>query len=149
MSKYSKEAIATAINNTADFIKEHPEKWESGQLATDASGQGVDPQSDKAVCWCALGRIVKELEIEPADVLTENELEEFDLSDDERCAYYYPALDKIGIPTDEVFNRNDTLKHRQRSGYTRSGMAYSNSYDPLVAFTDYLRNLALTYENRP
>lgn len=36
-----------------------PERWTRGSGARDASGQDVDASSDDAVCWCAIGAIVR------------------------------------------------------------------------------------------
>ena len=35
-----------------------PAKWTKGDYAKDSSGEGVKPNSEKAVCWCMLGALL-------------------------------------------------------------------------------------------
>ncbi len=34
-----------------------PKHWTQGAFARDAKGRSVEPRSDAAVCWCALGAL--------------------------------------------------------------------------------------------
>lgn len=36
-----------------------PERWTRGCGARDASGEDVEARSDAAICWCAIGAIVR------------------------------------------------------------------------------------------
>jgi hypothetical protein len=90
-----------AINRAADFFAANPSKRTVETLAKDALGNRVSPTNSFAVCWCALGRIAKELDIgfegddsEPVYIkLTERGLDN---------ASIYEANDDPEATTDDV-----------------------------------------------
>lgn len=51
--------------DTIKFLKEaralitNPKNWTSGSYARNAKGEGTDPDSSEAVCWCGAGAIFK------------------------------------------------------------------------------------------
>lgn len=78
-------AIADAIN----WLRANPDRHIRGELAVDAEGRCCMPNAPEAECFCVLGRIAKELDIN-----------------------YYPSSDKewrTSIPYDNevFFNLND------------------------------------------
>lgn len=109
MTKYSKEVIADAIDRTAEFIAHNPDKWTKATLAVDFQGQSVDPRSGSARCWCALGRIVKELDLNPADVVDPEDIEELDERPGEYAEAYYCAFSNLGVPYNQIYNSNDGI----------------------------------------
>lgn len=50
-----------AVRAAADFFEANPDKRTTVALARDKNRFPVSPSSPKATCWCALGRIAKEL----------------------------------------------------------------------------------------
>lgn len=53
------DAIVRAIN----WLEAHPENHIAYQLAQDDNGFYTEPTGEHAVCFCALGRIIKEAQI--------------------------------------------------------------------------------------
>jgi hypothetical protein len=44
------------LKKARDLISD-PAKWTQGNLASDVYGDEIDPQSDDAICFCAIGAI--------------------------------------------------------------------------------------------
>jgi hypothetical protein len=59
----NKEAILRA----ADWLEANPDKHIAGYLAANALGERVTSSSPEAVCFCAMGRIMKELNVATAN----------------------------------------------------------------------------------
>ena len=57
--------LQQGLKAAADFFDAHPDKRTHGVLARDSMGFEVSPRSPRAACWCALGRLAKELDNEP------------------------------------------------------------------------------------
>lgn len=137
MTKYSSRAISEAVDRAANFFEQHPDKWTKAKLARDGRNWSVDPRSPEAVSWCALGRIAKELDIDPEEVLTEEQIEAIEGS---HLESYYVSLQKIGLPTTEIFGRNDSL-YRQ---YENPG----KGINAVPAIVDMLRTVSLEVQGQ-
>jgi hypothetical protein len=55
--------LTAALAAQAWFVQ-HPKRIIVGSLAEDEEGQRVSPTDESAVCFCALGRVCKELGVE-------------------------------------------------------------------------------------
>jgi hypothetical protein len=53
----------TAILAAADWLEANPDKHCSGDMAQDNDGRNCNPMSGRAVCFCALGRIAREVNL--------------------------------------------------------------------------------------
>lgn len=56
--------VTTAIVKAIDFLDKNPERHIIGDLAIDSNGQDCDPNDPDAQCFCMLGRISHELDLD-------------------------------------------------------------------------------------
>jgi len=94
-----------AVRAAAAFFEANPDKRTTLFLARDASGMDVSPRSDQATCWCALGRIVAELDEETYQSLRDREDEDGE----------YDVARKIVPDIDEVYSFNDPRRDPEQS----------------------------------
>ncbi len=69
-----KEELARACHKTADDFEKHPEIWRQYALATNRDNFFCSPLSPDATRWCALGRILKNLDLDDMPRLVEEQL---------------------------------------------------------------------------
>ncbi len=60
MRKLTRERVCDAISKAVEWGRANPDKIVD-RLAKDSSGARVGPQRPEATCFCALGRVAKEL----------------------------------------------------------------------------------------
>jgi hypothetical protein len=53
------DSVPSILRRAADLI-EPKGRWHQGSLAATAIGNTIGPQAPGAVCWCAMGAIIKE-----------------------------------------------------------------------------------------
>jgi hypothetical protein len=56
--------VAQAVRAAKNFFDAHPDRLIAGRLAVDENGWQVPTDSPKATCFCALGRVCKELGVD-------------------------------------------------------------------------------------
>jgi len=88
-----KTDLKTAALAAADWLEANRDKHITGDLAIDASGNDVRYNDPDADCFCALGRLGKELGLEPSDEYSYAELTR--------------ALAEVSIQPSEIFSEND------------------------------------------
>lgn len=69
MNKY-KAAMLAAVN----WLRENPDKHIRGTFAKNEKGGYVDPNHPEAVCFCAYGRFLKELDLDDRTETTDRVL---------------------------------------------------------------------------
>lgn len=67
MTQSTNPAFIPALRAAAAFFEANPDKRVTGTFARDASGGYVIPRDPSATCWCALGRVLVELDQEAYD----------------------------------------------------------------------------------
>lgn len=81
--------IKAAATRAADWLAANPDKHIARSLAIDADGVKVPPTSDKAECFCALGRFARELNLPGND------------------SSIYAEFFELKIDYDAIYNAND------------------------------------------
>jgi len=81
--------IKAAAARAADWLAANPTKHIARSLAIDAAGRKVAPTSDKAECFCALGRFARELNLPGND------------------SSIYAEFFELKIDYDAIFEAND------------------------------------------
>lgn len=61
-----RKSIPQALNAAADWLEANPDKHIDVNLARDENGVECHPSTPGATCFCAVGRVAKELEV-PVD----------------------------------------------------------------------------------
>jgi len=81
--------IADAARRAADWLEANPANHIARHLALDARGVEVRPTDPNATCFCAIGRLGKELELN------------FEGAND------YKPIEDLGIDYDTIIDAND------------------------------------------
>lgn len=81
------------LHKALDWLDANPDKHIAGTLAEDGEGNTVEPDAPEAQCWCVLGRMVVEGNLEPATI--------FATDTDETDKNFYPTLDQYTKPFTE------------------------------------------------
>lgn len=62
--KFTPREVSAAVMKATDWLEANPTKHIVGELAVRVDGTDCDPNSPEADCFCMLGRISKELDVE-------------------------------------------------------------------------------------
>lgn len=90
------DKIRAAARRAADWLEANPDKHIIGNMAHDEQHNEVPANSPQAMCWCAVGRLAKELD-NPAVDLDEGS--------------YAPINEVLGAEcVTTIFTRNDRLR---------------------------------------
>lgn len=95
------------MHKALDWLDANPDKHISGTLAENSDGETVEPNSEEAVCFCVLGRMVVEGNLEAA-ILFSDDAAQTDKN-------FYPTLDQYTKPFTEqnscsiIFTMADAL----------------------------------------
>ncbi len=81
------------MHKALDWLDANPDKHISGTLAENSDGETVEPNSEEAVCFCVLGRMVVEGNLEAA-ILFSDDAAQTDKN-------FYPTLDQYTKPFTE------------------------------------------------
>lgn len=81
------------LHKALDWLDANPDKHISGTLAENSDGETVEPNSEEAVCFCVLGRMVVEGNLEAA-ILFSDDAAQTDKN-------FYPTLDQYTKPFTE------------------------------------------------
>lgn len=76
MAKKLRDALISAAN----WLAENPDRHIQGNLAVDENGASVECNSTRATCFCALGRVAKELDVAGYDELDPGMFEPLNIS---------------------------------------------------------------------
>ncbi len=96
MPKFTKEQVCEAVDRAHKWAHANKNKIAQGVLAEDATGKPVSATNPKAVCFCALGRLAKEL----------------NLNIKEHYGRLVAPLDLIGLDYSHVYALNDSSPGR-------------------------------------
>lgn len=106
------DRLKTAIRNAVGWLRANPEKHIIGDLAVDANGRHCFPNSPSAECFCALGRVSKELDAPGMPAGTDSEFRNLLLAHD------------VGQST--IYTQNDTPRYDDNR---RTLKACNDKYD--------------------
>jgi hypothetical protein len=83
-----------AVLRAADFFVANPTARTTSRLARNKVGEPVSPTSPNAICWCAVGRIAKELGVGYDEASQDTQP-------------VYTRLNELGLPVEPIWMAND------------------------------------------